>query len=307
MRAKRLGRRALGRVKRSTGAVRPNPVTLSPALPLPPWPNDAEVAVSLTFDVDAEAPYAGRAPEYDRRLTSLSGGRFGIARGLPRILELLAEHAITATFYVPGWTADRHPHTIRGLVEAGHEIGHHGYLHLRPDQISPSLQRSELERGLRALEASAGVRPAGYRSPAWELTPQTLALLVEYGFAFDSSAMGDDRPYVEEIAGHSILELPVHWSLDDWPYFAYGSGRGGTLADAEVLRHVWLTEFESALGERRHVTYTMHPEVIGRGYRMVALGRLIEEMKARARVWFAPHRDVAALTMAASQPAPSED
>ena len=107
--------------------------------------------------------------------------------------------------------------------------------------------------------------------------------------------MGDDRPYLEEAAGRSILELPVHWSLDDWPYFAYNGARGGNLADARVLRAVWLDEFESALRDRRHVTYTMHPEVIGRGYRMQALRSLIEELSARANVWFAPHREVAAL------------
>lgn len=306
MKVRRLRRRVIGRTKRTTGAVRPSALTLKPPLKLPRWPGDADVAVSLTFDVDAEGRFAGRAPEYDRRLTSLSEARFGIARGLPRILELLGEHGITATFYVPGWTADRHPIAIRALLDAGHEIGHHGYLHLRPDQVGAATQRAELERGLRALE-SVGVRPAGYRSPAWELTPKTLALLVEHGFAYDSSAMGDDRPYLEEAGGESILELPVHWSLDDWPYFAYNGGRGGNLADAGVLRAVWLDEFESALRERRHVTYTMHPEVIGRGYRMLALGGLIEDMTARANVWFAPHREVAALLAAAAQPVARED
>src|SRR5262245_46949920 len=127
MRARRLGRRALGRAKRTAGADRPSAATPKPALPLPRWPGGAEVAVSFTFDVDAEGRFAGRAPEYDRRLTSLSEARFGIARGLPRILELLAEHGIAATFYVPGWTADRHPAAIGAIVAAGHEVGHHGY------------------------------------------------------------------------------------------------------------------------------------------------------------------------------------
>lgn len=100
-------------------------------------------------------------------------------------------------------------------------------------------------------------------------------------------------PYLEELDGRSILELPVHWSLDDWPYFAWSIDDGGEPADPARWRSVWLGELESALRERRHVTYTMHPEVIGRGYRVAALRELVEAMQGRGRVWFATHGEVA--------------
>jgi peptidoglycan/xylan/chitin deacetylase (PgdA/CDA1 family) len=262
---------------------------------LPTWPDGTEVAVTLSFDVDAEAGWLGEGEAYAGRLTSLSEGRFGVTRGLPRILRLLHDEQIPATFYVPGDTARRHARALSGLRSEGHEVGHHGFLHLRSDAINEQEQRRELVQGIEALQECLGVEAKGYRSPAWELTPETMGMLVEMGFAFDSSCMGDDRPYYEEHGGSRIIEFPVHWSLDDWPYFAWHSGSGELLATPSEFVEVWLAEFESAVQEHRHITFTMHPEVIGRGYRMAALRTLIAGMRERARVWFATHSDVADL------------
>ena len=115
------------------------------------------------------------------------------------------------------------------------------------------------------------------------------------GFAYDSSCMGDDRPYYETHGGHTILELPVHWSLDDWPHFAWHPGGNEALTAPSAFLEVWLGEFGSAVAERRHITFTMHPEVIGRGYRLSALSRLITAMRERARIWFTRHDELAGL------------
>src|ERR1700754_824754 len=156
------------------------------------WPNGAEVAVSLTFDVDCES---GFLAEGEHRLSTLSEARYGATRGVPRILHILARHEIAGTFYIPGDTAERHTDTCKAIVAAGHEVGHHGHLHLRSDEIDAQAQRAEIERGLEALDTHLGVHPHGYRSPSWELTPETFALLQEHAFEWDSSLMGDDRPY----------------------------------------------------------------------------------------------------------------
>jgi peptidoglycan-N-acetylglucosamine deacetylase len=265
------------------------------SIPLPVWPGEADVAVCLTFDVDAEAPWLAQSPDYASRLSTLSEGRYGVVRALPRILDLLRRHAVKATVYVPGSTADRYPDGVRQIVADGHEVGHHGHLHLRSHLIDADAQRAEMEQGLEALETVGCGAPRGYRSPAWELTPATFALLVDNGFAYDSSCMGDDRPYLESLGDETILELPVHWSLDDWPYYGWSVEMGGNLLPPSTWLESWLAEFESARDERRLVTYTMHPEVVGRGYRLLALERMLEEIKARANVWFPTQGDVAAL------------
>jgi peptidoglycan/xylan/chitin deacetylase (PgdA/CDA1 family) len=257
---------------------------------LDPLPDGAEVGVALTFDFDADVGL--RHLGLEGRMTSASELRFGAARGLQRLLELLAAKSVRGTFYVPGEIAERYPAAVREIDQAGHAIGHHGHVHLFNDRASEREQRDELERGIAALEDVVG-RPVGYRSPGWELTPYSLDLLLDAGFQWDSSLMGDDRPYVAEVERGSILELPVHWSLDDWVYYGFQRDRLGHMSDPDAMMRVWFAEFESAVSDRRLVTYTMHPECSGRGYRALALERFIDRLRDRAKVWFASHAEAA--------------
>ncbi|MFB6830955.1 polysaccharide deacetylase family protein [Streptomyces hydrogenans] len=258
------------------------------------WPDGAEAAVSFTFDVDAEAGWLGEGEAYSRRLTTLSEGRYGVVRGMPRILRLLAEYETRGTFFVPGHTAELYPGMVEDVLAAGHEIAHHGHMHLRSDKVSAAEQRAEIEKGLAALSAAGAPVPTGYRSTSWELTPETFGLLVEHGFGYDSSCMGDDRPYYETHGGSSLLELPVHWSLDDWPRYGWNIDTGGNQTAPGELYTSWLTEYEWAKAERRHVCYTMHPEVIGRPQRFAELARLVAAVAEDGHAWTVPLADVAA-------------
>jgi peptidoglycan/xylan/chitin deacetylase (PgdA/CDA1 family) len=241
---------------------------------------------SITVDVDGEAglPDGGRG--HAHRLSSRSERVFGLVRGLPRILEVLDEFGATATFYVPGVTAERHPDELHALAATRHEIGHHGHSHRAPDVLGEDEQRAEIAAGLAALAAVTGRRPAGYRAPCWELTPVTLDALLDAGLAFDSSLMGDDRPYVVRRAAGELVELPVHWSLDDAPHFAHTTDVAGLLAS-------WQAELYAARRERRHVTFTMHPEILGRAHRSDVLRRLLDAA-AGMDVPVIPHGEVAA-------------
>jgi peptidoglycan/xylan/chitin deacetylase (PgdA/CDA1 family) len=228
------------------------------------------VAVSITVDVDGEAGLPGG---YDRRLSSRSDRLYGLRRGLPRVLAALREAGAPATFYVPGVVAQRHPDEVRGLLEESHELGHHGHTHRRPDILSAREQRSELEEGLAALAAVTGGTVRGYRAPGWELTPVTLAALGELRFTHDSSLMGDDRPYRVAAGAVELVELPVHWSLDDAPHFERTTDPAGLLA-------AWEAELARACAEQRHVTFTLHPEILGRPHRICVLQRLLDRIAA---------------------------
>ncbi|MDA0184364.1 polysaccharide deacetylase family protein [Solirubrobacter phytolaccae] len=246
-------------------------------------------ALAITVDVDGEAGLPGGGLGYAHRLTSRSERVYGLRCGLPRILSLLDEFAVRATFYVPGVTALRHPQEVAAIVEAGHELGHHGHTHRRPDTLDDAEQRAEIEQGLEAL-SPFGPRPLGYRAPGWELTPVTLALLDEYGFRWDSSLMGEDRPY---LAAGTLVELPVHWSLDDAPYYAASLDGGGILA-------VWQRAVELAAKEDRPVTLTLHPEILGRPERAHVL-REVLTAAARHDLAVHPHSELAGLTQAAPE------
>jgi peptidoglycan/xylan/chitin deacetylase (PgdA/CDA1 family) len=232
-------------------------------------------AVVVSVDVDGPWGLACRpvAGGWGGRLTSRSEAEYGLGRGLDRLLEVLDAHAVRATFFVVGAVAQAAPGRVRELVAAGHEIAHHGYSHRATHTLGAAAQRDEIERGLCALGECSGVAPAGYRSPAWELTPATLAVLVEHGFAYDSSLMGDDRPYALE-AG--LVEVPVHWTLDDVPYLAFHTEAPARLGGFAVAAELWVAAHDDAVAEGRPVVYTVHPEHTGRAPQHRLLSGLLE-------------------------------
>ena len=229
--------------------------------------------VSVTVDVDGEAGLAGGGRGFGARLSSRSERAYGLARGLPRVLGALARFEVACTFYVPGVIAQRHRDEVAAIVAGGHELGHHGHTHRRPDTLSAREQRAELCDGLAALAEHAGAPVRGYRAPGWELTPVTLARLGALGFTHDSSLMGDDRPYRIAAGEHTLIELPVHWSLYDAPHFAHSTDPAGLLA-------VWLSELRHARAEQRHLTLTLHPEILGRPHRLDCLTTILDELRA---------------------------
>jgi peptidoglycan/xylan/chitin deacetylase (PgdA/CDA1 family) len=215
------------------------------------------MSVSVTVDVDGVAGMACR-PGGPFGLTSRSEHEY-VWRGLERVLDVLERHGARATFYVPGATLLEDPPRFAELA-ARHELGHHGHAHLPTTGCD---EREELERGLEAL-ASIGVTPRGYRSPGWELTPLTLSLLPQLGFEWDSSLMADERPY----RLGELIELPVHWRLDDVPYWT-------AMRDPREVLAIWVAEFDHADG---HLTYTIHPELTGRGHRLTLLDGLLDHV-----------------------------
>jgi peptidoglycan-N-acetylglucosamine deacetylase len=238
--------------------------------------------LSVTVDVDGEAGLPDGGAGYGERLSSRSERLYGLRRGLPRILAVLEAAGAEATFYVPGITAERHPDEIAGIAAAGHELAHHGHTHRRPDTLSAAEQREELTDGLAALSRFAPAPVHGYRAPGWELTATTLAELGPLGFAYDSSLMGDDRPYRIRSGSNELVELPVHWSLDDAPHFAHTTDPSGLLA-------VWRRELELATDGDRLVTVTLHPDILGRPHRVDVLSRLLEHA-ATLGAAVVPHR-----------------
>jgi peptidoglycan/xylan/chitin deacetylase (PgdA/CDA1 family) len=231
-------------------------------------------SLSITVDVDGPWGLACRpvAGGWARRLTSRSETEFGLGRGLDRVLATLADGGAAATFFVVGRIALEQPERVREIAAAGHEVAHHGHEHRPTHALDPTAEREEIERGIAALGDCLGHAPAGYRSPAWELTPVTLEALLEHGFAYDSSLMGDDRPYRLR---RGLVELPVHWTLDDVPYLAFQPEQPQRLGALGALEATWLAAHDDAVADSRHITYTVHPEHIGRSPHQRALAALL--------------------------------
>jgi peptidoglycan/xylan/chitin deacetylase (PgdA/CDA1 family) len=174
----------------------------------------------LSFDVDAESAILVEGARHADNLGVMSHQAYGPIVGVPRILALLAEYSLPATFFVPGLTADRYPHAVERILAAGHEVAHHSYAHFSPIDQTAGDERADFERALASL-ARLGVHPEGFRCPSWEPTLRTPRLVAEYGLAYDSSLMDADRPYVLDTDEGELVELPPSWILDDWSQYVF--------------------------------------------------------------------------------------
>ncbi len=185
------------------------------------WPDGSRCACVVSFDVDAESAILQVDAKYATHATTMTHQAYGPRVGVPRLLEQLRRADIRATFFVPGFTADCYPDTIRRIVADGHEIGWHGYMHELPGDLPRDEQRAIIERAAEVLEPLTGTRPVGYRAPWWQLSLESPELLAAAGFRYDSSLMDDDVPYLLGADAGTLVELPVHWSFDDWEQYGF--------------------------------------------------------------------------------------
>lgn len=273
--------------------------------------------VCLTFDFDALSIWISTF-----KLTSptpLSRGEYGARVGLPRVLSLLDRHKIPATFFVPAHTAASFPDSVRSIATAGHEIAVHGFVHESPVALARAEEIDLLARSEAVLTQVTGARPVGYRSPAWDLSPHTMEILEQRGYLYDSSLMADDfRPYrprrgdVVTEQGFArgsecnLIEFPVAWELDDYPYFQFMSrpiNQG--LRNPEEVAAMWRAEFDYCRTQVADGVFnlTNHPEIIGRGPRIEMLDRLVAYMKSQNGVAFSTLQDEARRRLDAAGPA----
>lgn len=247
--------------------------------------SSARCTVLLTFDFDAESSKEARGLTSP---TPISQGQYGARVGMPRILKLLARYDIRATFFVPGVTVERYPDIIQQILAGGHEIGHHGYTHVSPLKLSYEEEREQLVKGMEALQRVAGVRPKGYRSPAWDLSHHSIDLFKAFGFAYESSLMGDDYHFYRIGDGDGspgLVEIPISWLLDDFVHFEIVDNGAG-ISNPSRIYELWAEEFEGAYEEQGVFCLTMHPQVIGRQPRIRMLEKLIQFMRGHAGVEF---------------------
>jgi peptidoglycan-N-acetylglucosamine deacetylase len=258
------------------------------------WLGESAALAVLSFDVDAESAILAQGRRYADHAMVMTHQAYGPLVGVPRLLRLLDDVAIKATFFVPGLTADRYPETVERIAAAGHDIGHHSYSHRSPVDLGEVGERTDFERALAALER-VGVQPKGHRSALWEASWNTPALVAEYGLAYDSTLMDDDKPYLLETPKGTIAELPPHWSLDDWEQYAFlpRPDIGGVIESPRKVLELWRGELDAM---RRHgclFMLTCHPFLSGRPSRVEALRELIEHALDAGDVEFATGATIA--------------
>jgi peptidoglycan/xylan/chitin deacetylase (PgdA/CDA1 family) len=255
----------------------------------------------LTFDFDAMSGFISRG------MTSpspISRGEFGARVGAQRILDLLKKHDVPGSWYIPGHTLETYPDQCRRVFDAGHEIGHHGWTHVPPAMMTREQEEAGLVRANEQIRKLTGQTARGYRSPSWDLSPHSVELLLKHNFTYDSSMMGDDyTPYrvrqgdiieLEKPAvfgkATKLIEMPVSWSLDDYPHFEFVRTNTTILPGNMNAHHVLQNWTDDFIYLRDHldwgvITYTFHPFVIGRGHRMIVLEKLIRTLQDNGAVF----------------------
>ena len=262
-----------------------------------PWPNGAKCACAITFDMDADSLiHISRPVDGYDRLYPISMGKYGPTVAVPRILETYRRLGLTQSFFIPGWCIEHYPKVVEAILEGGHEIGHHGYLHEDPTEHSSAEQTYWFERALEAHRQAAGREPRGYRAPIYNITQAVIDLLIENSFQYDSSLMADDIPYIMKTSAGELYEVPVHWGTDDWPPFAH-------YAEIDYMMPVrspsaglegFFEEFEAQYEAGGFWMPIWHPFLTGRLARWRRVELWLEQVLEQKDVWFAPLEDIVA-------------
>lgn len=261
------------------------------------WPNGARCACAITFDMDADSLiHIARPKDSFNRLYPVSMGRYGPTVALPRILETYRRLGIRQSFFIPAWTMEQYPAAVEAILAGGHEIGHHGYIHEDPTTVTPNEERYWFEKALDVHRRMTGALPVGYRAPVYNLTMNTLSLLIEHGFHYDSSMMADDIPYRVVTQHGSLYEAPPHWGTDDWPAFAHFEEIGYMMPVRSPSSGLsgFFEEFQAHYEWAGLWMPVWHPFLTGRLARWSQIEKFLESMMETHQVWIAPLRDIVA-------------
>jgi peptidoglycan-N-acetylglucosamine deacetylase len=281
---------------------------------------EKEVYCVFVVDVDAVAGWLGSYGGEDSPL-DISRGMFAGEVGTPRLLELFRRNTIRTTWFIPGHSVETFPEQTQMVVDAGHEIGVHGYSHENPIAMTRAQEEAVLTHCIGLVEQASGSRPTGYVAPWWEFSPVTNELLLEHGIKYDHSLMHRDlSPYYIRkgdswtkidysqpaeswmkplVRGEEtdLIEIPASWYLDDLPpmLFIKASPNSHGFVSPRHLEEIWRDQFDWAYRELDYgvVGFTIHPDVSGRPQNLLMLERLIEHINRHDGVRWATFDQIA--------------
>jgi peptidoglycan/xylan/chitin deacetylase (PgdA/CDA1 family) len=262
-----------------------------------------DIRVAFGVDVDAVAGWLGSYGGEDSPC-DISRGLFAGEVAVPRLLNLFARYELQTTWFIPGHSIETFPDQTRMVVDAGHEVGAHGYSHENPVAMTREQESSVLDRSMELIQKVTGSAPTGYVAPWWEFSPVTNELLLERGIKYDHSLMHNDfTPYYVRVGDTwtkidyakaadewmkplvrgdetGLVEIPANWYLDDLPpmMFVKASANSHGFVSPRELGQTWQDQFDWVYREMDYAVFTMtiHPDVSGRPQNLLMLERLID-------------------------------
>jgi peptidoglycan/xylan/chitin deacetylase (PgdA/CDA1 family) len=252
------------------------------------WPDNRRMAVMLTFDFQGgEDVRPGPSGKIDHE--KYTQAEYGPNTAIWRILRILDEEAVKATFLTCGAIAERYPDAVKAIVDKGHEIAGHGYHHEVARDLTPEKEREVMRKTVGMIRTRTGRQPIGWRSCTQ--SPNSLELLMEHGFLWNSNSFSHDLPFLWESNGRVLVELPRQPFGDGRAYGRQDSG------NPQTTLTIWKAMFDELHAESRlaptYCPFQFHPYISGRPGRAQTLRAIIQHMKAADRVWFATGSEVA--------------
>jgi len=273
------------------------------------WPGGRRVAVSLVVNYEEggencvldgdshsevlNSDVAGAAPRPGRRnLVIESHYEYGSRVAHWRILDLLRECRVPATYFAVSGALEKHPDAARAIVEAGHEVVSHGARWIDYDGMPEATEREHMVRSLDVLERLCGQRPVGWYTG--RVSANTRALAVEQGLLYDSDAYNDDLPYWTDVGGRPHLVLPYSFDCND---MRFASAPGFNTPDdfaGHLRRTLACLRREAARSAPAMMSIGLHLRLAGRPGRTEALREFLMDASANCPdVWFCRRRDIA--------------
>ncbi|GAA9894184.1 polysaccharide deacetylase [Helicobacter pylori] len=279
-----------------------------------------EILVAYGVDIDAVAGWLGSYGGEDSP-DDISRGLFAGEVGIPRLLKLFKKYHLPATWFAPGHSIETFPKQMKMIVDAGHEVGAHGYSHENPIAMSAKQEEDVLLKSIELIKDLTGKAPAGYVAPWWEFSNITNELLLKHGFKYDHSLMHNDfTPYFVRVGDSwskidysleakdwmkplirgvetDLVEIPANWYLDDLPpmMFIKKSPNSFGFVSPHDIGQMWIDQFDWVYREMDYAVFSMtiHPDVSGRPQVLLMHEKIIEHINKHEGVRWVTFNEIA--------------
>ncbi len=279
-----------------------------------------DILCAIGIDVDAVAGWLGSYGGEDSPC-DISRGLFSGEIGSPRLVRLFDKFGIRTSWFIPGHSIETFPKQMKMVVDAGHEIGMHGYSHENPISMTPEQEEAVLDKCIELIERLSGRRPTGYVAPWWEFSAITNELLLKKGIKYDHSLMNNDfHPFYARVGDSwtkidysknadewmkplvrgvetDLVDIPGSWYLDDLPpmMFIKSAPNSFGFVNPRDIEDLWLQQFEWVYREYDYAVYTLtiHPDVAGRPQVLLMLERVFDYISQHAGVRWCTFDEIA--------------
>lgn len=269
------------------------------------WPEDARIALSIVVNVEEGSEMSvaegDRGPEpVDelgvalkkpiRNYGNESNYRYGLKAGAPRVMRLLDEYGVRATFTAAALALERAPDLTAAIVAGGHEVCSHGWRWIHQFQMKEDAERAFIAKAVESIARTTGRRPVGWLS-RYLLTDNTRRLLAEAGFTYHMDDYSDDLPFWDRAGGKPILILPYALDSNDMKMWV-----SPALTPADWLQYAvdtfdWL--YREGADDPKMMSFGLHLRIVGRPGRIGYFERFLQHVRKHDKVWLATREEIA--------------